>query len=88
MSSAVTVPKAVAFSQQHQIHPISPRRHPRKSTLNMDQKLYEKFHGAHVTNEMLQEAAELFSENYGVWGELAAAKMGKFAKAGKHSTLK
>ena len=49
----------------------------------MDKKLYEGFSGEEVTDEMLEEASELFSENYGVWGEHAALSMGKFAKAGK-----
>ncbi|KAF2183688.1 hypothetical protein K469DRAFT_727945 [Zopfia rhizophila CBS 207.26] len=32
---------------------------------------------------MLEEAARLFSENYGVWGPLAEEKLGAFAKKGK-----
>lgn len=38
-----------------------------------------------VTDEMLDEAAKLFSENYGVWGEHAEERIGKFAKAGRYS---
>lgn len=34
---------------------------------------------------MLDEAAKLFSENYGVWGEHAEERIGKFAKAGRYS---
>ena len=49
----------------------------------MDKKVFERFDGDQVTDSMLQEASELFSENYGVWGEQAAEKMGKFAKFGK-----
>ncbi|KAF2175335.1 hypothetical protein K469DRAFT_684020 [Zopfia rhizophila CBS 207.26] len=48
----------------------------------MEKKLFEKFDGAHVTDEMLQEASKLFSENYGVWSEHA-----KFAKAGSRVRL-
>jgi hypothetical protein len=46
----------------------------------MEKQLFEKYDGGHVTDSMLQEAAGLFSENYGVWGEQAT---GKFAKPGK-----
>ncbi|KAF2455831.1 hypothetical protein BDY21DRAFT_348818 [Lineolata rhizophorae] len=28
----------------------------------------EKYNGAEITSEMLQDAARLFSENYGIWG--------------------
>ncbi|KAI9674070.1 MAG: hypothetical protein M1822_009565 [Bathelium mastoideum] len=49
----------------------------------MDMKVYEGFRSDEVTDEMLDEAAKLFSENYGVWGEHAAERTGKFAKAGR-----
>ena len=49
----------------------------------MDKKVYEGFKSDEVTDEMLDEAAKLFSENYGVWGELAAERIGKFAKVGR-----
>ncbi|KAE9987008.1 hypothetical protein EG328_004140 [Venturia inaequalis] len=49
----------------------------------MDKKVYKGFKSDEVTDEMLDEAAKLFSENYGVWGELAVDRMGKFAKAGR-----
>lgn len=32
---------------------------------------------------MLQEASQLFSEHYGVWGEQAPQELGKFVQAGK-----
>lgn len=48
----------------------------------MQKKVFESFDGAHVTDDVLQEASKLFSENYGVWNEHAAKLMGKFAKAG------
>jgi hypothetical protein len=51
----------------------------------MDKKVYEGFKSDEVTDEMLNEAAKLFSENYGVWGEHAAERMGKFAKAGRYT---
>lgn len=46
----------------------------------MERQVFEKYDGGHVTEVMLEEAAVLFSENYGVWGERAT---GKFAKPGK-----
>jgi hypothetical protein len=49
----------------------------------MEKQLFEKYDGGQVTDSMLQEAAVLFSENYGVWGEHAAQVTGNFAKAGK-----
>jgi len=49
----------------------------------MERQVFEKYDGGQVTESMLQEAAVLFSENYGVWGELAAQATGKFPKADK-----
>ena len=46
----------------------------------MEEQAYEKYAAGQVTEAMLQEAAMLFSNNYGVWGEKAT---GKFAKPGK-----
>ncbi len=45
----------------------------------MEEQVYRKYDAGQVTDTMLQEAAVLFSENYGVWGEQAT---GKFAKPG------
>lgn len=42
------------------------------------------YDSTNVTDDMLQEAAELFSENYGVWAPTAAGILGSFAKEGKH----
>ncbi len=55
----------------------------------MEKKLFEKYQGGQVTNSMLEEASQLFCENYGVWSERAAQVLGKFAKAGKsiHSNI-
>ena len=49
----------------------------------MDKLLFERFDGSKVTESMLEEASQLFSEHYGVWGEQAAQALGKFANAGK-----
>ncbi|KAL3425113.1 hypothetical protein PVAG01_04394 [Phlyctema vagabunda] len=53
----------------------------------MEKQLFEKFNGDLVTDSMLQDAASLFSENYGVWGEQAAETVGKFAKLGSRVRL-
>ncbi|KAL1962421.1 hypothetical protein VTN77DRAFT_9692 [Rasamsonia byssochlamydoides] len=50
----------------------------------MTKRVYEKYDGSQVTDSMLQEAARLFSENYGVWGREAASVVGAFAKEGNH----
>jgi hypothetical protein len=80
--------KAVRFSAQPDVQyfetpPPQPNSRPRRSRLKMDKQSFEKYDGGQVTENMLQEAAVLFSENYGVWGENAAQATGKFAKAGK-----
>jgi hypothetical protein len=36
----------------------------------------QKFEGSAFTNEILGDAVQLFSSNYGVWGSIAAEKMG------------
>ena len=35
----------------------------------MTKQVFEGFDGRELTDDMLEEAAELFNENYGVWGE-------------------
>lgn len=36
----------------------------------------ELYEGEQITDDLVAAAAELFSQNYGVWGALAAEKMG------------
>ena len=43
----------------------------------------EKIQGNDVSEEMIAQAAELFSSNYGIWGPLAEEKMGTFGKFSK-----
>jgi hypothetical protein len=45
--------------------------------------IIESFVGSDITNEMISQAASLFSSHYGVWGTVAAEKMG--VKEGKTS---
>lgn len=75
--------RSVAFSAQPNILSIEPRRRTRNRRLNMEKRLFEKCDGSRVTESMLREASQLFSEHYGVWGEHAAQMVDKFAKAGK-----
>lgn len=49
----------------------------------MERQVFEKFDGSQVTESMLQEASQLFSDHYGIWAEHAAQVVGEFAKAGK-----
>ncbi len=76
--------KVVNFCKQPHVQYFesSPPRNsrPRKSRLRMEEQIYKKYEAGQVTETMLQEAAVLFSENYGVWGERAT---GKFVKLGK-----
>lgn len=53
----------------------------------MKQLLFEVFDGSSVTEGMLQESSQLFTENYGVWNEQAADMLGKFAHVGKLLSL-
>ena len=39
--------------------------------------IIEKFVGSNITGEMISQAASLFSSHYGVWGSVAAEKIGK-----------
>jgi hypothetical protein len=41
---------------------------------------FHKYEREDLTNNMLQDAAKLFSENYGIWGPVAEQDMGSFAK--------
>jgi len=75
--------KSVAFSARPDIPSIEPRRRTRSRRSNMEKQVFEKYDGSRVTENMLQEASQLFSEHYGVWGEHAAQVVGTFAKAGK-----
>jgi hypothetical protein len=78
--------KAVVFCPQPDIRKISlleSSRRLRRSRLKMEKQLFEKYDGRQVTEDMLEEVLQLFSENYGIWGEQAAQAVGKFAEAGK-----
>lgn len=48
----------------------------------MAKQLHEEYEGPGVSDDMLEEASKLFSENYGVWSEKAAKTMGTFVSNG------
>ena len=51
----------------------------------MGRKLYQTYERDQITDDMLHEAALLFSNNYGVWNEKASKFVGPFAKQGVRS---
>jgi len=44
---------------------------------------FEIFHDDDITDTLIDEAATLFTENYGVWGPLAASELGDSFKEGQ-----
>ncbi|KAI9701611.1 MAG: hypothetical protein M1820_006382 [Bogoriella megaspora] len=58
-----------------------------ESMLNIEQRVFEKFSGEQVTEDMLEEASKLFSENYGIWSVGAPRMMGGFARTGERVLL-
>ena len=70
MSTPETPPKAVAFSVESSVRYIEKSRSLKtRKSLNMAKQVFETFDGRELTDDMLEEAAELFNENYGIWGE-------------------
>lgn len=47
--------------------------------------MIEKLQPNDVTPKILKDTAALFSSSYGIWGPLAAEKIGKFCKPGMAS---
>jgi hypothetical protein len=41
----------------------------------MAKKIYEKYEAGQITDRGLQQASQLFSENYGIWGKEAEARV-------------
>lgn len=54
----------------------------KRSTLKMSNKITQMFEMEQMNDSILQEAALLFSNNYGIWGERAKEFIGPFAKQG------
>ena len=83
MRTSKAPPKSVAFSARPDLLFIEPRRRVQTRRSTMEKQLFEKYDGSRVTEDMLQEASQLFGDHYGVWGEHATQAVGKFAKAGE-----
>jgi hypothetical protein len=76
--------KGVSFSPYPDITYIEKRSHKisKRSTLKMSKKVIQIFGMEQMNDPILQEAALLFSNNYGIWGERAKEVVGPFAKQG------
>ena len=83
MRSSTASRKSVAFSTQPHILHNEFRKRTQRRPLNTEKQLFEKYDGSQATESMLQEASQLFSNHYGIWGEHAAQLVGEFAKACK-----
>ena len=60
--------KIVAFSAESSIRYIPLSLEPRKNS-KMSKQIFERFDGLELTNDMLEEATQLFDGNYGIWGK-------------------
>src|SRR6266566_1413083 len=61
-----------------------PRRHP-KLCSEMTTETFRKFQAEDVTDPMLVDAAQLFSEHYGIWGTTPPGHQGSHGKPGIRS---
>ena len=66
MRTSKATPKSVAFSARPDLLFVEPRRRPQTGRSNMEKQVFEKYNGSRVTEDMLQEASQLFSDHYGV----------------------
>lgn len=71
-------PRTVNFLPDPHIIPIESSSNINGRT-KMERQVYETFSGDRVTDSMLDEAAKLFNDNYGIWGE-------RSHNPGKHDT--
>lgn len=74
-------PPTLRFSDHIDIHTFetdySQRRRRRTSAKTMETKQITVLKGEQVTAAMLEDAAKLFSQNYGTWGDKGFGKPGK-----------
>jgi hypothetical protein len=56
-------------------------------TLSVSVPTFERYQNESITDELLEDAAKLFSANYGKWSVEAAKKFGRFAKNGSRVHL-
>ncbi|KAG7111738.1 hypothetical protein HYQ44_009933 [Verticillium longisporum] len=64
--------------QTFEVDDPHPKR--RKTSAGTMAKRYSRFEGAEVTETVLEEAAKLFSEHYGIWGKNGVGKPGSRVK--------
>ena len=65
----MSLPLTTTPPQKHVFLPVSPTRS--SSVFS-----FIATHGAEVTEDLLVKCAEVFSANYGIWGDLAGPLMG------------
>jgi hypothetical protein len=53
----------------------------------MKTTVFQKYDKDEITDKMLREAAQLFSNHYGIWGNQAAKFVGPSASQGKCAEL-
>jgi GNAT superfamily N-acetyltransferase len=58
-----------------------------KMTLSLSIPKFERYQNESITDELLEDAAKLFSTNYGKWSVEATKKFGRFAKNGSRVHL-
>jgi hypothetical protein len=58
-------------------------RRPPKNRLKIVKRVFEKYDITEITDSVLQDTSQLFSENYGIWGVKTASVMDTFAKEDK-----
>ena len=77
--------KTVAFTVESTVRQIEKPSKPKiRKRPNMTKQIFERFDGHELTDNMLDEAAQLFTENYGIWGEHPTSH-GPIPKPGKSS---
>ena len=66
----MSLPQPITPPQKCVFLPVSPTRSSSALT-------FIATHGAEVTQDLLVKCAEVFSENYGIWGDMAGPLNGK-----------
>ncbi|KAI7783467.1 hypothetical protein LA080_011814 [Diaporthe eres] len=73
-------PPILRFSDHVDIHTFEadfPRRRRRGKSTKTMAKVITTYEGEKVTAAMLEDAAKLFSDNYGIWGHKGPGKPGR-----------
>lgn len=67
--------KNVSFADEAGVRYITARALPQRSSVKMTDRRFQKFDSGDVTDDLLQQASQLFSRNYGVWGHEAGSSL-------------